>query len=140
MVPSRKRTCVNRPKQSSVEKLTKDLHAIMNEQQSSCFSETSEEDLLLESVTTPMCSFEMGNGAVLFRDPRSITKEEESEASSLSVDPKQYNKSIEVYSQRLGPPPYSGGKGLIFPSPSPRIVKIRRSNHEQENGGENLKR
>ncbi|CAB4279428.1 unnamed protein product [Prunus armeniaca] len=54
MVPSRKRTCIGRPKPSPVEKLTKDLYTILHEQQSS-----------------------------------SITREEESEASSLSVDNKQ---------------------------------------------------
>ncbi|OWM86393.1 hypothetical protein CDL15_Pgr021479 [Punica granatum] len=137
MVPSRKRTCVNRLKQSSVEKLTKDLHAIMHEQQSSCFSGSSEEDLLLES-TTPMCSFEIGHGTVIFRGPSSLAREEESEASSLSVDRKQY-KASEAYSRTANLPPHRGGKGLSFLSPSPRMEKIKRP-IDQGSGLEQLKR
>ncbi|KAM5573102.1 GATA transcription factor 26 [Rosa sericea] len=87
-VPSRKRTCVGRPKQSPVEKLTKDLYTILHEQQSSYFSGSSEEDLLFESET-PMVSVEIGHGSVLIRHPSSIAREEESEASSLSVDNRQ---------------------------------------------------
>ncbi|XP_031391375.1 GATA transcription factor 26 isoform X2 [Punica granatum] len=114
MVPSRKRTCVNRPpKQSPVEKLTRDLYTILQEQQSSCFSGTSEEDLLLESET-PMVSVEIGHGSVLFRhpneivrekehvsllfrSPKSVVREEESEASSLSVENKLC-RTNDVYS------------------------------------------
>ncbi|XP_008238376.1 PREDICTED: GATA transcription factor 26 [Prunus mume] len=88
MVPSRKRTCIGRPKPSPVEKLTKDLYTILHEQQSSYFSGSSEEDLLFE-CETPMVSVEIGHGSVLMRHPSSITREEESEASSLSVDNKQ---------------------------------------------------
>lgn len=88
MVPSRKRTCIGRPKPSPVERLTKDLYTILHEQQSSYFSGSSEEDLLFE-CETPMVSVEIGHGSVLMRHPSSITREEESEASSLSVDNKQ---------------------------------------------------
>lgn len=96
-VPSRKRTCVGRPKQSSVEKLTKDLYTILHEQQqSSYFSGSSEEDLLFESET-PMVSVEIGHGSVLIRHPSSIIREEESEASSLSVDNLQCHRN-EAYS------------------------------------------
>ncbi|KAJ1391729.1 Zinc finger, GATA-type [Sesbania bispinosa] len=87
MVPSKKRTCVGRPKPSSVEKLTKDLCTILHEQQS-YFSASSEEDLLFESET-PMVSVEIGHGSVLIRHPSYIAREEESEASSLSFDNKQ---------------------------------------------------
>ncbi|KAJ0252761.1 GATA transcription factor 27 [Hirschfeldia incana] len=75
--PCRKRTCVvGRPKAaSSVEKLTKDLFSILQEQQSSCLSGSSEEDLLFENGS-PMV---IGHGSVLMRD-------EESEASSLLVE------------------------------------------------------
>lgn len=97
-VPSRKRTCVGRPKQSSVEKLTKDLYTILHEQQqSSYFSGSSEEDLLFESET-PMVSVEIGHGSVLIRHPSSIIREEESEASSLSVDNLQCHRN-EAYSR-----------------------------------------
>ncbi|KAK6947516.1 ASX, DEUBAD domain [Dillenia turbinata] len=89
LVPSRKRTCVNRPKPSPVEKLTKDLYTILHEQQSSCFSGSSEEDLLFDN-DMPMVSVEIGHGSVLIRHPSSIAREEESEASSLSVDNKAY--------------------------------------------------
>ncbi|KAK4260323.1 hypothetical protein QN277_003455 [Acacia crassicarpa] len=95
MVPSRKRTCVNRQKPSSVEKLTKDLYTILHEQQS-YFSASSEEDLIFDSET-PMVSVEIGHGSVLIRHPSSIAREEESEASSLSVDNKQCPTS-EAYS------------------------------------------
>ncbi|XP_051145181.1 GATA transcription factor 26-like [Andrographis paniculata] len=87
VVPSRKRTCVTRPKPSPVEKLTKDLYTIWHEQQSSCVSASSEEELLLES-DKPMVSVEIGHGSVLIRHPSSIAREEESEASSLSIDNK----------------------------------------------------
>ena len=95
MVPSKKRTCVGRSKPSSVEKLTKDLCTILHEQQS-YFSVSSEEDLLFES-DTPMVSVEIGHGSILIRHPSYIAREEESEASSLSVDNKQCPMS-EAYS------------------------------------------
>ncbi|XP_038680593.1 GATA transcription factor 26-like isoform X2 [Tripterygium wilfordii] len=98
-VPSRKRTCVNRPKPSPVEKLTKDLYTILHEQQSSYFSGSSEEDLLFESET-PMVSVEIGHGSVLIRHPTSIARDEESEASSLSVENKQYSAN-ETYSRSV---------------------------------------
>jgi len=99
MVPSKKRTCVGRPKPSSVEKLTKDLCTILHEQQS-YFSASSEEDLLFENET-PMVSVEIGHGSILIRHPSSIVRDEESEASSLSVDNKQCPTS-EAYSY-VGP-------------------------------------
>ncbi|CAI0417771.1 unnamed protein product [Linum tenue] len=99
MVPSRKRTCVNRPKQSPVEKLTKDLYTILHEQQSSCFSGTSEDDLLFESET-PMVSVEIGHGSVLIRHPSAIARDEESEASSLSIENKFYPAN-EAYSHSV---------------------------------------
>ncbi|CAN7028301.1 unnamed protein product [Brassica oleracea var. botrytis] len=86
--PCKKRTCVvvGRPKAaSSVEKLTKDLFSILQEQQqSSCLSGCSEEDLLFENES-PMV---IGHGSVLMRD-------EESEASSLLVESR---KSVSVRS------------------------------------------
>ncbi|KAK1367571.1 GATA transcription factor 26 [Heracleum sosnowskyi] len=86
MVRSRKRTCVARAKPSSIEKLTKDLYTILQEQQS-YFSGSTEEDVLLE-CDTPVVSVEIGHGSVLMRHPSSVAREEESEASSFSV----YNK------------------------------------------------
>ncbi|KAK5813065.1 GATA transcription factor 26-like [Gossypium arboreum] len=112
MVPSKKRTCVNRPKPSSVEKLTKDLYTILHEQQSSYFSGSSEEDLLLESET-PMVSVEIGHGSVLIRHPSSIAREEESEASSLSVENRQYSRN-EAYSYSSSFPAYNDSKGIKF--------------------------
>ncbi|KAI3756570.1 hypothetical protein L1987_56391 [Smallanthus sonchifolius] len=109
MVPSKKRTCVNRLKQSSVEKLTKDLHTILHEQQS-YFSGSSEEDLIFES-DTPMVSVEIGHGSVLIRHPNSMAREEESEASSLSVDTKN-----EAYSRLTTLPVYNANKGGNFSS------------------------
>ncbi|KAL4602327.1 hypothetical protein ACB092_10G045200 [Castanea dentata] len=121
MVPSRKRTCVSRPKQSPVEKLTKDLHTILNEQQSSYFSASSEDDLLFESET-PMVSVEIGHGSVLIRHPSSIAREEESEASSLSVENKQF-PSNEAYSHYAITSVHNGSKGVNFPSPGVEKIK-----------------
>nr|DAD18342.1 TPA_asm: hypothetical protein HUJ06_019805 [Nelumbo nucifera] len=115
LVPSRKRTCVSRPKPSSVEKLTKDLCSILHEQQSSSyFSGSSEEDLLFESET-PMVSVEIGHGSILIKHPSAVAREEESEASSLSVD----NKSClvhEGYSGSASVLVHNGNKGVYFPS------------------------
>lgn len=90
MVPSRKRTCVSRTKASSVEKLTKDLYSILHEQQSSYFSGSSEEDLLFDGEA-PMVSVEIGHGSILMKHPNSVAREEESEASSFTIDNKSYN-------------------------------------------------
>ncbi|KAH9721006.1 GATA transcription factor 26 [Citrus sinensis] len=114
VVPSKKRTCVNRPKQSPVEKLTKDLYTILHEQQSSYFSGSSEEDLLFESET-PMVSVEIGHGSVLIRHPSSIAREEESEASSLSVENKQYLVN-ESYSRSATLHVYNDYQGVNFSS------------------------
>ncbi|CAN4077310.1 unnamed protein product [Withania somnifera] len=111
-VPSRKRTCFNRPKPSSVEKLTKDLFTILHEQQSS-FSASSEEELLFES-DKPMVSVEIGHGSVLIQHPSSIGREEESEASSLSVDYK--HRSIREAYSRLTTPPVNSSKGVNSPN------------------------
>ncbi|KAL4324199.1 hypothetical protein GQ457_11G021910 [Hibiscus cannabinus] len=111
MVPSKKRTCVNRPKPSPVEKLTKDLYTILHEQ-SSYFSGSSEEDLLLESET-PMVSVEFGHGSVLIRHPSSIAREEESEASSLSIENRQYSRN-EAYSHSSSFPAYNDSRGIKF--------------------------
>ncbi|MFS7927800.1 putative transcription factor C2C2-GATA family [Helianthus anomalus] len=111
IVPSRKRTCSNRLKQSqsSVEKLTKDLHTILHEQRS-YFSGSSEEDLIFDS-DTPMVSVEIGHGSVLIRHPNSAAREEESEASSLSVDTKN-----EAYSRFTTLPVYNANLGGNFSS------------------------
>nr|DAD47653.1 TPA_asm: hypothetical protein HUJ06_017590 [Nelumbo nucifera] len=114
LVPSRKRTCVSRPKPSPVEKLTKDLCSILHEQQaSSYFSGSSEEDLLFESET-PMVSVEIGHGSVLIKHPGSVTREEESEASSLSMDNKPYTVN-EAYSGSASILIHSN-KGICFPT------------------------
>ncbi|KAI9173904.1 hypothetical protein LWI28_008530 [Acer negundo] len=114
VVPSRKRTCVSRPKPSPVEKLTKDLYTILHEQQSSYFSGSSEEDLLFESET-PMVSVEIGHGSVLIRHPSSIAREEESEASSLSVENKQYSAN-EAYSRSMTRPVHNDYNTVNFSS------------------------
>ncbi|KAF2315115.1 hypothetical protein GH714_038183 [Hevea brasiliensis] len=114
MVPSRKRTCVNRSKPSPVEKLTRDLYTIWHEQQSSCFSGSSDEDLLFESET-PMVSVEIGHGSVLIRHPSSIARDEESEASSLSVENKQYSAN-EAYSHSVTLPVHNENKSVNMQS------------------------
>ncbi|KAL8152188.1 hypothetical protein V2J09_009948 [Rumex salicifolius] len=101
-VPSKKRTFLCRPKPSSVEKLTQDLYTILQEQQSSNLSGSYEEELLFES-DKPMVSVEIGHGSVLMKHPSSLVREEESEASSLSVENKPpvlseaYSKSAPLF-------------------------------------------
>nr|GMD94221.1 GATA transcription factor 26-like [Ipomoea batatas] len=126
-VPSRKRTCLGRPKPSPVEKLTKDLYTILHEQQSSYLSGSSEEDLLFES-DKPMVSVEIGHGSVLIRHPSSIGREEESEASSLSVDYKQHSLN-EAYLRFSTP----SNKGANAPNVgSERIKKPTGQGMDQE--------
>ncbi|KAK1419027.1 hypothetical protein QVD17_28183 [Tagetes erecta] len=125
MVPSRKRTCFNRLKQSPVEKLTKDLHTILHEQQS-YFSGSSEEDLIFES-DTPMVSVEIGHGSVLIRHPNSTAREEESEASSLSVDTKN-----EAYSRFTTLPVYNANKGGNFSSRAKKPMNQDHINRDNE--------
>ncbi|WOL10492.1 GATA transcription factor 26-like isoform X2 [Canna indica] len=85
LVPSKKRTFFTRPKPSPVEKLTKDLHIILHEEQASNLSRTSEDDLLYESATA-LSSWEIGYGGILIKHPNSKSTEEESEASSFPID------------------------------------------------------
>ncbi|KAJ4774098.1 hypothetical protein LUZ62_058355 [Rhynchospora pubera] len=89
IVPSKKRTYVTRPtKQSPVEKLTQDLHSIMDQECLSRLSPSSDDDLLYPEFD----SFETGYGSVLIRNINSNinseTVEEESEASSVPVNSK----------------------------------------------------
>uniref|UniRef100_A0A0E0D6N2 GATA-type domain-containing protein n=1 Tax=Oryza meridionalis TaxID=40149 RepID=A0A0E0D6N2_9ORYZ len=95
LVPSKRRSCVARPKPSQMEKLAKDLNSIMHEEQLLYLSGSSEEDLIYHSAT-PVDSFEMGYGSMLLR-PNSKSLEEESEASSIPADNKSYITS-ESYS------------------------------------------
>ncbi|XP_042508743.1 GATA transcription factor 26-like isoform X2 [Macadamia integrifolia] len=121
LVPSRKRTCVSRSKPSPVEKLTKDLCSILHEQQaSSNFSGSSEEDLIFES-DTPMVSVEIGHGSVLMKHPSLAAREEESEASSLSVDTKP-NQINDAYSGSASLPVHNY-RGTMFPSISNEKTK-----------------
>uniref|UniRef100_A0A0A9DBB7 Uncharacterized protein n=1 Tax=Arundo donax TaxID=35708 RepID=A0A0A9DBB7_ARUDO len=108
LVPSRKRSCVNRPKPSPIEKLAKDLNSIMHEEQLFYLSGSSEEDLLYHSET-PVGSFEIGSGSVLLRHPNSKSLEEESEASSIPADNKSYITS-ESYSGSASFVVHSGSK------------------------------
>lgn len=121
-MPSKKRTCSGRSKPSSVEKLTRDLCTILHQQQS-YFSASSEEDLLFES-DTPMVSVEIGHGSILIRHPSSIARDEESEASSLSVDNKQCLMN-EAYSFSSTIPMHSDRSGMNISSQG--VEKIRNS-------------
>ncbi|KAH9605148.1 hypothetical protein KSS87_002346 [Heliosperma pusillum] len=116
LIPSWKRTCISRPKQSSVRKLTKDLYAILNEQGSQ-FSASSEEDLLYESEA-PMVSVEIGHGSVLIRHPSSMARDEESEASSLSVENKLYRADES----------YSNAASLSVNNSFSRVKEVRKLN------------
>ncbi|KAI4311624.1 hypothetical protein MLD38_036505 [Melastoma candidum] len=125
-LPSRKRSCVIRSKPSAVEKLTKDLYTILQEQQSSCFSGSTEEDLLLE-CDTPM---EMGHGSALIIHPSSIGREEESEASSLSINNKRH-KINDVDSRAMTPVVHNKDTKL---STFPRMEKMKVPSQENEQG------
>ncbi|CAA6657134.1 unnamed protein product [Spirodela intermedia] len=107
LVPSRKRTCMGRPKPSSVEKLTRDLHSILHQQAS--YISGSPEDELLYETETPWGSVEIGNGGVLIRHPNAAILEDESEASSLPIDNKLATAS-EAYSGASSLPVNSVGK------------------------------
>ncbi|XP_073002293.1 GATA transcription factor 26 [Typha latifolia] len=130
LVPSKKRTCVTRPKPSSVEKLTKDLYSIMHEQQSSYLSGSSEEDLLYQEGT-PMGSFEIGYGSVLIRHPNSKYIEEESEASSISGN---YNKSYITNEAYSGSATNSNRKETSFSNAGAEKLKKPTTQVIQENG------
>ncbi|XP_058104080.1 GATA transcription factor 26-like [Magnolia sinica] len=130
-VPSKKRTCVSRPKQSPVEKLTKDLYCILHEQQQSSYlSGSSEEDLLFESGT-PMVSVEIGHGSVLIRHPNTAAREEESEASSLPVDSKAHIVN-EAYSAPTSLPVHTESKGINFSNVGTEKFKRLMGQGEQE--------
>ncbi|KAF5175612.1 Gata transcription factor, partial [Thalictrum thalictroides] len=79
-IPSRKRTRMRRHSVSPVEKLRQDLVTILQKQDSSYYSDFSEEVLLFEREDLSFSS-EIGHGSVLLKPPVS-SKEEESEASS----------------------------------------------------------
>jgi hypothetical protein len=108
LVPSKKRSCIIRPKASQVEKLAKDLNSIMHEEQLYYLSGSSEEDLLYHSETA-VGSVEIGSGSVLLRNPRSKSLEEESEASSVPAENKSYITS-ESYSGSASFGVHSGTK------------------------------
>ncbi|KAE8778093.1 GATA transcription factor 28 [Hordeum vulgare] len=97
LVPSRKRSCVTRPKPSPVEELVEDLNSILQEEKLYCLSAGSTEEDLLYHSETPVGSFEIGYGSVLLRYPNSKSVEEESEANSVPADSKSYITS-ESYS------------------------------------------
>ncbi|KAF6152984.1 hypothetical protein GIB67_021589 [Kingdonia uniflora] len=120
LVPSKKRTCFNHPKQSSIEKLRKDLCSILHEQQSSYFSGSSEEDLIYGSKSSSI-SDEIGHGSFLIKNPSSKAMEEESEASSLTLDYK-LNTINEAHSSSDSLPVHIDRKGVGFSSVG--IVKI----------------
>lgn len=82
---------------------------------------SSEEDLLLES-DIPMVSVEIGHGSVLIQHPSSITGEEESEASSLSINNKIQTMN-EAYSWLTTPLLRSDDKLVNFSSQEIEKVK-----------------
>ncbi|PIA30974.1 hypothetical protein AQUCO_05300062v1 [Aquilegia coerulea] len=111
--PSRKRTCVTRTKPSSVEKLTKELYSILHDQQSSHFSGSSEEDLLFDGEA-PMVSVEFGHGSILMKHPNSVAREEESEASSFTIDNKSY--TVNEYSGSTSLPVHIDSRSIKIPN------------------------
>lgn len=99
--PSKKKMFISFPKPSPVEKLTKELHSILYEEQASNLSRMSEDDLLYESGNPLGCS-EIGYGGVLIKHPSPKFVEEESEASSFTIDKSYitnngYSGSVPLY-------------------------------------------
>lgn len=119
-VPSKKRTCVGRANHSSVEEFTKELCSILHEQQS-YFSASSEDDLLYENEA-PMVSVEIGHGSILIRHPSYVARDEESEASSLSFDNRQYPMS-DTYSYSGTVPMHNGSTRTNFSSQGAEKVR-----------------
>ncbi|GLJ39429.1 hypothetical protein SUGI_0805380 [Cryptomeria japonica] len=89
-VPSKKRTCMFRQRPSSLEKLTKSMQHISQEQESSSLSSSSEENVLFECKAS-FDGAEIGLGSVFMRQQHSVLIEEESEASSLLIENKGYS-------------------------------------------------
>ncbi|CAL5187692.1 unnamed protein product [Lathyrus oleraceus] len=119
-VPSKKRTCVGRANHSSVEEFTKELCSILHEQQS-YFSASSEDDLLYDNEA-PMVSVEIGHGSILIRHPSYVARDEESEASSLSFDNRQYPMS-DTYSYSGAVPMHNGSTRTNFSSQGAEKVR-----------------
>ncbi|XP_077237415.1 GATA transcription factor 26-like [Tasmannia lanceolata] len=130
LVPSKKRTCASRSKPSYVEKLTKDLHCILHEQQLSNLSGSSEDDLLFQNET-PMVSVEIGHGGVLIRHPTLAARDEESEASSLPIDNKTYALN-EAYSGSASLPVHKEFKGTCLTNFGNEEVKKLAGQRAQE--------
>lgn len=86
-IPSRKRTGKKRQCPSPIEKLRRELYDILQEQESSCLSGSSEEVLIFEKEGDPTVSDEIGLGSVLIKQPLS-SSEEEPEINSLGVENK----------------------------------------------------
>ncbi|KAL5992943.1 hypothetical protein ACLOJK_013862 [Asimina triloba] len=82
-IPSRKRTSFECHSPSPVEKLRRELVSILQEQESSCPSQFSEEVLLFENQD-PMVSVETSLGSLLIK--HQVTSVEESQASSLTKE------------------------------------------------------
>lgn len=137
-MPSRKRTCVGRPKSSSVEKLTKDLYSILHQQQSSCLTGSLEEDLLFETGTL-MNSVEIGHGGVLIKHLNVVARDEESEASSFPIDSKEYITN-DTYSRSAFLPAPIANKGISSPKIGNEKVKRFAATGPQEAAQEHTKR
>eukprot|EP00268_Persea_americana_P027583 TRINITY_DN2694_c0_g1_i2.p1 TRINITY_DN2694_c0_g1~~TRINITY_DN2694_c0_g1_i2.p1 ORF type:complete len:579 (-),score=106.29 TRINITY_DN2694_c0_g1_i2:634-2370(-) len=138
LVPSRKRTCVGRPKSSSVEKLTKDLYSILHQQQSSCLTGSLEEDLLFETGTL-MNSVEIGHGGVLIKHLNVVAQDEESEASSFPIHSKEYITN-DTYSRSAFLPAPIANKGISSPKIGNEKVKRFAATGPQEAAQEHTKR
>ncbi|XP_074592893.1 GATA transcription factor 26-like [Curcuma longa] len=120
--PSKKKIFISCRKPSPVEKLTKDLHSILYEEQASNLSRMSEDDLLYESENPFGCS-EIGYGGVLIKHPSPKFVEEESEASSFTIDKSYitnngYSGSVPLYinTERKGITSMNSCIGTIKPT------------------------
>ncbi|KAG2315306.1 hypothetical protein Bca52824_018428 [Brassica carinata] len=121
-VPCKRRTCVGRPKSSSsVEKLTKDLYNILQEQQSSVSSE--EEDLLFES----MFSAEIGHGSVLMRNPHSFARKEKSEEASSLWSVENKSSISDAYSHSVKCAEIGAVRGSEFVAQAIKQEQLKRT-------------
>uniref|UniRef100_A0A0C9RVD6 TSA: Wollemia nobilis Ref_Wollemi_Transcript_11123_2146 transcribed RNA sequence n=1 Tax=Wollemia nobilis TaxID=56998 RepID=A0A0C9RVD6_9CONI len=125
-VPSKKRTCRFRQRPSSLEKLTRSMQNISQEQESSSLSSSSEENMLYE-CKVPLVADEMGLGSVFVRQPRSSKVDEESEASSLLIEKKGYNTFdvlTQAYSGAMAGPVEIRTDNIVVPERWKEIAEL----------------
>ncbi|RWR81006.1 zinc finger protein [Cinnamomum micranthum f. kanehirae] len=115
-----------------------DLYSILHQQQSSCLTGSLEEDLLFETGTL-MDSVEIGHGGVLIKHLNVVARDEESVASSLPIDSKEYI-TMNTYSRSAFLPAPIANKGISTPKIGNEKVKRFAATGPQQAAQEHTKR